>query len=162
MTPSDPKPAPARTIVRRCANSFEAAFLKGYLEEHGIEAWDGSESERAWTGRYGTLSRGVALKVRTTDAASARRLLENPPEALREEPAPEENAPEGGNVPICSRCDTPPAKCPNCGSENIVETAGTKVFWLLGGLLLLGIPFLLGSRPRRGFFCRDCDWDSLR
>ncbi len=155
-----PTPDPARRVLaKRCANSMEAAFLKGYLEDNGIPAWDGRETERAWTGRYGAISRGARLTVRASDYARAKPLLATPPPppsyAEDEPDAPKESfvLPEDG---------TPLERCPNCGSENIELLESSPLWRWATGLILLGIPFFLRSGPRSTYICRDCDWDSLR
>ena len=142
--------------VKQCTNPFESAFLKDYLERNGIPARDTGAELRAFTGRYGLLSRGCRVQVRAEDAARARKLLERPPEApldFAAYSAAEATAPlfdARGNL----------LRCPNCGSDNVAEIAISPIIRMLAIILLLGLPLLVGRK--RAWVCRDCDWDSTR
>ncbi len=142
--------------VKRCTNPFESAFLKDYLERNGIPARDTGMELRAFTGRYGLLSRGCQVQVRAEDAARARALLEHPPEAPLDFAAQDTAdiaAPlfdARGNL----------LRCPNCGSDNVEEITISPIIRMLAIILLLGLPLLVARK--RAWVCRDCDWDSTR
>ncbi len=142
--------------VKQCTNPFESAFLKDYLERNGIPARDTGAELRAFTGRYGLLSRGCRVQVRPEDAARARKLLERPPEA------PLGFAAYGVVEPAAPIFDVRGnlLRCPNCGSDNVEEVAISPIIRVLATVLLLGLPLLVARK--RAWVCRDCDWDSTR
>lgn len=154
---------PKMTAVKRCESPFEAAFLRDFLLNEGIQAWDSNDNMSAWTGRYALLSRGCRVFVRPEDAQRALALLANPPQMeweegelpyeeseFEEEPATEAPPADALDVPQC---------CPNCGSANIVESHMPWPVWVLVNVLFFGLPTFF-YRP--SWVCRDCDWDSTQ
>lgn len=142
--------------VKRCSNPFESAFLKDYLERNGIPARDSGMELRAFTGRYGLLSRGCQVQVRPEDAARARALLEHPPEN------PPDFAGQKGPAAAMPQYDASGTllACPNCGSNKIEEITVSPFVRVISTILLLGLPLLMPRK--RTWICRDCDWDSAR
>lgn len=140
----------SQVVVHYCENHFEAAFMKGYLDECGIKSWADGEDSLRFSGRYAVIGKGVRLFVAPKDAKRARELLENvpEPEALPEEfqevPVEESEPPKAAPVAV-------PAACPNCGSRNISRTQPPRIL----NLLLLGLPRLFYTAQ---WYCTDCDW----
>ncbi len=147
-------------VVKRCSSALESSFVKAFLENNGIKAWDSGEEQRAWTGRYSMIARGARIMVLPGDAARARALLEHPPEFhAQEEDAEDAEGPGGaGGMEFDEAGDL--MRCPNCGSEKIEELASSPVVRWLTVVMLLGLPLLFGRK--RVWICRACDWDSTR
>lgn len=140
----------SQVIAHYCENLFEAAFMKGYLDEHGIKSWADGEDSLRFSGRYAVIGKGVRLFVAPKDAKRAKELLENLPE-------PEE-LPEEFQAELEAEPEPPKAKpvvvptaCPNCGSQNIGRTQPPRLL----NLLLLGLPRLFYTAQ---WYCADCDW----
>lgn len=135
-------------VAQMCANTFEAAFLKAYLESEGVEAWFDGEDSRGFTGRYSVVGRGVALRVRKQNAKRALLLLEHipdPPEYDEgEDVAFEESEASAAPAPA-------PESCPNCGSASIARSNIPR--WLM--IVLLGLPALFRDES---WCCSACGW----
>ena len=141
------------TVVQQCDNAFEAAFLKGYLDQHGIKAWADGEDSLRFSGKYAVIGKGVRVFVAPKDAARARKLIENvpSPEELPDEFFDEEPESELAGNGTSAEAPAAPVVCPNCGSAHIGRTG----LPLLVRILLLGIPNLF-HQPK--WYCADCDW----
>lgn len=140
--------------IKQCSNPAEAAFFASYLEDNGVHAVNSVENMGAWTGRYSLLARGPVLRVNVKDVKKARALLANPPKPLEEDM---EFTHDPVAVDFVSGESL--AKCPLCGSENIVAVSGNNALvWLLS-LLSFGF-YEPAADPM--WVCRDCDWDSRR
>ena len=139
--------------IKKCSGQSEAAFLKAYLETHGLAVWDGAERMPSWLGRYSILSRGVSLRVRPQDADRAQQLLDHPPECELSED-------EAGLTAMVMPFDpsSPPEKCPLCGSGNLVVWDTPWLIRKMNDILFLGGAHSSGHT----WICRDCDWDSKR
>lgn len=139
-----------QVVVHFCENPFEAAFMKGYLDEHGIRSWADGEDSLRFSGRYAVIGKGVRLFVAPKDARRAKELLENVPEPeelpekFQEEPEDEPERP----IPQASFALT---ACPNCGSKNIGRTQPPRLL----NVLLFGLPRLVYTAQ---WYCADCDW----
>jgi hypothetical protein len=138
---------PPSTSVHTCSNAFEAAFIKNYLAGHGIAATFDGEDALGFTGRYGVLGKGVAVRVAPGSAARARALLAAMPEP---EAAPDEAVP-GADEEDDGLVIAPPAACPNCASAHIGSALPPR--WL--DRLLLGLPRRLAGGT---WHCADCGW----
>lgn len=140
----------SQVVVHYCENPFEAAFMKGYLDEHGIRAWADGEDSLRFSGRYAVIGKGVRLFVAPKNVKRARKLLENVPEP---EELPEEFRDESEEEPEqpTTKTRVVPTSCPNCGSENIGRTQPPRVL----NYLLLGLPRLFYTAQ---WYCADCDW----
>ena len=146
--------------VKTCSSALEASFIKSYLENHGVRAWNTGDKQRGWTGRYSMIARGARVMVMPKDADQARALLENP-EAFLEEEGAVEDTPEGTHQEAWTQDDAGNLLCcPNCGSTNIEEIATSPLVRILVAVMLLGLPLFLGRKQT--WMCRDCDWDSNR
>lgn len=134
--------------VHLCANPFEAAFLKAYLESEGVTAWYDGEDARGFTGRYAIVGRGVYLRVHKKDAKRARALLERAPapQEADEDADGRELAPEAHTAPSV------PGSCPNCGSTHVARVKTPR--WLV--FLLLGLPCLFHGKS---WNCPQCGWE---
>lgn len=137
---------PPSTSVHTCANPFEAEFMKSYLAGHGVTAWFDGEDSLGFTGRYGVLGKGVALRVRPGDAARARALL-------ADRPSPDagwEGTPDEAQEEM-EEAAARPGACPNCESPRIGPGAPPR--WL--DRALLGLPRRLAAGT---WHCADCGW----
>jgi Putative prokaryotic signal transducing protein len=115
------------------ANLYEAELVRGLLESHGVPVFLADEN----MARVASDVRleWVRLQVRESDLPDARQILEMAlSEAVVEaDESLEEHA------------------CPVCGGHRS-EPHRAALGWLIG-LLLLGIPFLVGGRRRK---CQIC------
>lgn len=150
-------PQQRRVTVLTCHDPVQAEFLKSFLNSHGLQA-DLSNNRPGWTGRYGTMARGVRLQVPAQEAAEAKTLIaeaESGVFALSEEEEMLEEEDLEGAAAEAALGPYRPTACPGCGSPEVYEAQRGGWFYKLFNLLFLGLPWLLAPRI---WACQHCGW----